>query len=417
MKILGADGDEIVLIDSDKLRGPPGKDGASITGRPGARGPQGQIGLTGKPGKSISGKDGVDGRSIIGPAGKDGKDGADGRDGVDGKNGRDGKDAVLPGGGKPGDTLTFGPSGAPIWAGIAPVSPFAGPGNRTKFNLINSRLSALEASGSGATWATSTWVGSGYQPIGNYANSSDVSSFYALKTSVPVTASFAASADVSSFYALKTTDALKAASADVSSFYALKTSVPATASFAASADVSSANATFAQSSALLTTSIYVSSNYQPRGFFVTSDANYSNSTYIGSFYALKTTVWQPVGFYVTSNATYADSTAISSTYARFMGKTETWSLAAPASRTIANSIGWSFCTTSTTITSAFITMPTSPIDGQEYVFGTVGAITFITQTVGPGSVQLLRNPLTTAAAGAAAAWKWTLANTTWFRVR
>lgn len=203
---------------------------------------------------------------------------------------------------------------------------------------------SLSNSTAHATFATSAAAFAAYQVKGSYANSSDVSSFYSLKSSV---AGFANSSDVSSFYALKSglPNILGTAnSSDVSSFYALKTSLPSVAAFANSSDVSSS-------------------------------------------------------------------------YARFMGGMDVWSLAAPASRTIANSIAWCFCVTSTTITSAFLVMPQSPFDGQETGFNTIGAITFMTHTVAVGSTQVLYNKLAAAAAGLAAQWKWNASSKAWFRIR
>lgn len=232
------------------LTGPDGKDGRDgVDGPVGLTGPQGSDGAPGK-----DGRDGVDGPiGMTGPAGRDGVDGKDGRDGVDGKDGRDGAqgpkgdpgaDAVFPTGGTKGQVLSMGADG-PVW-GPFPVDPVAGPGYRTRFNGINNRISTLGirslsdfdgsglgdglviawsdatskfvmaagGTGGGGGGASSMWVGSNYllkseaaatyQPIGNYANSVDVSSFYALKTSIPDTSTFAVSADVSSFYALKT---------------------------------------------------------------------------------------------------------------------------------------------------------------------------------------------------------------------
>lgn len=244
-KFKGADG-------VDGLPGRDGKDGRTITG------PQGPVGMRGA--------DGKDGVSLIGERGlqgERGERGADGRDGISlmgpaGADGKDGRDAQFPTDGKSGDQLIYTPDG-PRWANLQPETVFAGPGNRTKFSNIFSRLNSLEHGGGGGgvtsawvqnnfvasvdaastyalkatTWATSLWITQNFQPVGNYApagayaNSVDVSSFYALKTSIPDVSAKANSTDVASFYALKTSIPSVAGfanSTDVASFYALKTS-------------------------------------------------------------------------------------------------------------------------------------------------------------------------------------------------
>jgi hypothetical protein len=81
-----------------------------------------------------------------------------------------------------------------------------------------------------------------------------------------------------------------------------------------------------------------------------------------------------------------------------MGGMFVYSAAAPASIAVANSVGWLQIVTSTTITSAFITMPQSPFDGQEFGFGSIGIVTFMTQTVCTGSTQILFNKVAAIAA-------------------
>jgi hypothetical protein len=196
-----------------------------------------------------------------------------------------------------------------------------------------------------ATFADERGAFAAYQAKGSYPTSADVSSFYALKTSLPSVAGFAnssdvssgfatfatstaaaaayqpkgfypTSADVSSFYALKTTDALKAVSADVSSFYALKTSLPNIAGLANSSDVSSGFATFA-------TSVSAAAAYQAKGSYPTSAdvssfyalktslpsvAGLANSSDVSSFYALKTSLPSVAGFANSSDVSSANAT-------------------------------------------------------------------------------------------------------------
>jgi hypothetical protein len=310
-----------------------------------------------------------------------------------------------------------------------------------------------------ATFVTSVGAFAAYQAKGSYPLSADVSSFYALKSAIPSVAGYATSADVSSahatfatstaaaaayqpkgfyptssdvssFYTLKTTDALKAVSADVSSFYALKTSLPSIAGLANSSDVSSGFATFA-------TSISAAAAYQAKGSYPTSAdvssfyalktslpsvAGFANSSDVSSFYALKTSLPSVAGFANSSdvssaNATFAKSTDVGSSYARYMGGMFVYSAAAPASIAVANSVGWLQIVTSTTITSAFVTMPQSPFDGQEFGFGSIGIVTFMTQTVCTGSTQILFSKVAALAAGAAANWKWSVASKSWYRVQ
>jgi hypothetical protein len=149
--------------------------------------------------------------------------------------------------GDPGDPFTF-PSGneletwtwkdgKPQWIANQPFA--AGGGHRTTFNTINTRLTSLEGASAGG--------------------------------------------GISQAYADAHYDAINAA-----------------APKANSADVSSANATFALSSALLATSLYVSSFYQQKADMVSSLALYAQSAHVSS-----------------SNATFALSAHVSSAHATF----------------------------------------------------------------------------------------------------
>lgn len=220
MKVLVVgSGDEIQLAAPELFIGPKGVDGRDgrdgkdgfngrdgSNGRDGApgigvRGPKGDRGLPGE--RGFRGKDGKDGVSLMGPQGFPGLDGLHGRDGKDGKN------FVFPEG-QEGQVWTETGSG-PNWQYPAP-----GGFSRVWKNSVEQRLNGATSVDLSA-YVTSLSAAATYQVKGSYANSVDVSSFYALKTSIPSVAGFANSLDVASFYALKTSLAIYATSSDVSS--------------------------------------------------------------------------------------------------------------------------------------------------------------------------------------------------------
>jgi hypothetical protein len=213
------------------LTGDPGRDGAD-----GMTGPQGPIGLTGDTGpQGEQGHMGPTGpmgpiglQGPIGLTGPQGEVGPTGLTGPQGDTGPQGENFIFPAGAN--EEVWTQTENGPAWKALPQLG---GPGRRMRFNEIETRLNSLEAGGGGTTeirsmtdfdgsglgdglviaWsdttskfsmvvggggsgASSMWVGSNYllkseaastyQPKGSYANSSDVSSFYALKTALPV---------------------------------------------------------------------------------------------------------------------------------------------------------------------------------------------------------------------------------------
>jgi hypothetical protein len=229
--------------------------------------------------------------------------------------------------GDPGDPFTF-PSGneletwtwkdgKPQWIANQPFA--AGGGHRTTFNTINTRLTSLEGASAGGG-ISQAYADAHYDAINAAApkaNSADVSS---------ANATFALSS------------ALLATSLYVSSFYQQKADmVSSLALYAQSAHVSSSNATFCQSAGVFVTSQYVNSFYAQKNYagFASSADIYTNSQYVNSFYAQKNyagfassadiyptsatvnSFYQQKADMVSSLALYAQSAHVSSSNATF----------------------------------------------------------------------------------------------------
>jgi hypothetical protein len=333
MKILVVgSGDAIGLADLEQLRGPAGTPGEpgpiGLQGEPGSQGEPGPIGMQGPAG--LDGKHGLDGidglpgpegrqgpmgmrgptgpRGWPGPAGPQGPQGMQGLQGIDGLRGDRGPAGIQ---GPPGEPYRF-PIGKidEVWTQTAsgaawrPLPFLGGPGKRVQFNVINDRLTALEAGGGGG---------------GGGVSSAYVNSFYALKTDI---SGFANSSDVSSAFAALPTWATSAW---------VLSEIPDVSIYATSADVSSrfgALPTWATSAWVLgfnyTTSADAAGAYQPKG-------SYANSTDVASFYALKTSL-----------ATYATSSDVSSSNAAINGlrvSTAAFGLAKVDGTTIAAAAG------------------------------------------------------------------------------